>query len=73
MPVFDNLKNIFWLAKFVTADPDIQLTYDEYIKYLNVWNQLDDDTQELYTRYAKNNVDIFKHGQAKTESIYAFS
>lgn len=52
MPVFDNLKCVFFLAKMLEQKQDVQITFEEYKKYLNVWNQLDETTQELYTIYA---------------------
>jgi hypothetical protein len=52
MPVFDNLKCVFFIAKMLEQNINVQLTFDEYRKYLNVWNQLDDTTRELYTIYA---------------------
>ena len=52
MPVFDNIKCVFFLAKMLEQNHNVQLTFDEYQKYLNIWNQLDDTTRELYTIYA---------------------
>jgi hypothetical protein len=52
MPVFDNLKAVFFLAKMLEQNPNVQLTFDQYQKYLNIWEQLDDDTKELYMIYA---------------------
>lgn len=52
MPIFDNIKGVFFLAKILEQDPDVQLTFDSYMKYLSLWNDLDDTTKELYTIYS---------------------
>ena len=53
MPVFENIRGVFFLAKMLEQNPNIQLTFDEYQKYLNIWNNsLDDATRELYTIYS---------------------
>ena len=53
MPVFDNIRGVFFLAKMLEQNPNIQLTFDEYQKYLNIWNNsLDDATREMYTIYS---------------------
>jgi hypothetical protein len=53
MTVFDNIKCVFFLAKLAEQNPKIQLTFDKYLKYLTVWNSLDDATKELYTIYSE--------------------
>jgi hypothetical protein len=52
MASFDHLKCVFFLAKMLEQKQDVQITFEEYNKYLNVWNQLDETTQERYTIYA---------------------
>lgn len=54
MPIFDNIKAVFFLAKMVEQNPNIQLTFDEYQKYLKIWEDLDSDTQELYIIYSSS-------------------
>lgn len=54
MTHFDCLPGIFYMAKMTEKRSSI--THDEYVKYLNIWNNvLDDSDRQMYMDRALKN------------------
>lgn len=56
--MFDNISYVFFIAKMCEQDPNVKLTHDQYLKYLDIWNNLDEETKARYVFYVKNNIGI---------------
>ncbi len=55
MGQFDNLPGVFELARVYrkTEGDGVHLTYDEYIRFLSIWNDLPDRVQNEYMNKAR--------------------
>ena len=50
---FDNLPGVFYLAKLHQCQDKVLLTYDEYIRYLAIWNELNEKDQKMCLENAR--------------------
>jgi hypothetical protein len=53
MAHFDHLPGVFELARIHQKTSSVVLTYDEYLRYLSIWNDLPDTAQIHCLRMAR--------------------